>query len=97
MSKEFGWKKEMATATLAIHPPLIFVGILAVQELIGSDDPDTFHFLVNRGQQILKKRSYFLSGTAAGSGSRDSGTELADSVIESARRHTGGRARVAIP
>lgn len=74
--------KEMgAAARLAIHPPFVFACILAVQKLIRSDDPDAFHFLANGGAQILKKRANFLSGTAAGSSSRDSGAELPYSVI----------------
>lgn len=82
-------RKRFGTAALGTRPPLTFVGILALQQLVGGDDPHTLHFLADRDPQLLKEGPHFLGGTAARSGSRYPGAELADSVIQSARRHTG--------
>jgi hypothetical protein len=78
------------------RPAILLVGIVALQELIHSNNAHTLHFSMDRFHQFLKQDfDFFIGGIRIVSGSRDLGANLSNAVVESTCRRYGhaGRAR----
>lgn len=83
-------KPALACAAGLCSPTVALICVLALQELVGSNDAHPFYFLTNSCKKVLEEGcNVFIRDVRVTSNGCDLGTEAADPVIEPARRHTG--------
>jgi hypothetical protein len=71
-------------------PAILLIGVFPLQELIGSNDTETLHLLVDGYKQILEERCNFVvADFMVTCDVRDLCAKIADPVIEPASGHIG--------
>lgn len=89
-SKKFAVKSALGSAAHLCDSAVALICILALKQLVGSNDSNTLYFLTDSGTQILEEsRGFFIRDVMVARCACNLGTEITNPVIKPASGHMG--------